>query len=81
MINVRWAQQYGNLRPLTAKLAPARTLHDRVIIVDGEAAYISTQSLNAIAAKAPAAIVPTDVELARLKAQAYEQIWRAATPL
>ena len=66
----RWAQQYGILRPLTAKLAPARTLRDRVIIVDGDAAYVSTQSLNAIAARAPASIIPVDDEMAKLKAQA-----------
>jgi hypothetical protein len=77
----RWAQQYGSLRPLTAKLALARTLHDRVIIVDGDTAYVSTQSLNAIAARAPAAIIPADVEMAKLKAQAYERIWNVATLL
>jgi hypothetical protein len=77
----RWARQYGNVRPLTAKIASARTLHDRVIIVDGDAAYVLTQSLNAIAGRAPASIIPVDVEMAKLKAQAYEQIWNAATPL
>ena len=30
----RWKSQYAKKRPLSARLAPARTLHDRLIIVD-----------------------------------------------
>jgi hypothetical protein len=77
----RWCAQYGERRPLVAKLAPPRTLHDRLLIVDGASVWVLTQSMNAFATKAPASIVRTDAETAALKVAAYEDMWRAATPL
>jgi hypothetical protein len=77
----RWVKQYGPARPLTVRLAPARTLHDRVIIIDGAAAYVSTQSLNAIAVRSPASITRADAETAGLKIEAYQKIWDSAVPL
>jgi hypothetical protein len=77
----RWVKQYGPTRRLTVKLAPARTLHDRVIIIDGAAAYVSTQSLNAIAVRSPASIMRADAETAALKIQACETIWNSSAPL
>jgi hypothetical protein len=76
----RWLKQYPS-RPLEARLAPDRTLHDRVIIIDGNAAYISTQSLNAFAARSPATVIRADPETTKLKIEAYENIWRSATGL
>jgi hypothetical protein len=77
----RWLKQYPISRPLEARLAPDRTLHDRVIIIDGNAAYISTQSLNALAARSPATVMRADPETTNLKIDAYEKIWRSATVL
>lgn len=77
----RWLKQYSTSRPLEARLAPDRTLHDRVIIIDGSAAYISTQSLNALAARSPATIMRVDPETTKLKIEAYETIWKSATGL
>ena len=53
----RWVQQYGTTRPLEVRLAPARVLHDRLAIVDEAETYVLTQSLNAFAARSPAAVV------------------------
>jgi len=53
----RWATQYGAARPLDVLLAPARTLHDRVIITDAVGVWVLTQSLNAFAVRSPASIV------------------------
>jgi hypothetical protein len=77
----RWQKQYGSKRPLGARLAPSRALHDRLIIVDNAAAYVSTQSLNAIAVRSPASIIRTDAETARLKIDAYKDIWNSAAAL
>jgi hypothetical protein len=77
----RWQKQYPTSRPLEARLAPDRTLHDRVIIIDGSAAYISTQSLNALAARSPATVMRADAETTKLKIEAYENIWRSAAGL
>jgi hypothetical protein len=52
----RWQQQYAATRPLTVKIATPRTLHDRLIIIDGSTVHISTQSLNALAVRSPASV-------------------------
>jgi hypothetical protein len=77
----RWATQYGAARPLEVRLAPARTLHDRVIITDAVSVWVLTQSLNAFAGRSPASIVRVDQETAALKVSAYDAIWRGATPI
>jgi hypothetical protein len=77
----RWATQYGAKRPLAVRLAAARTLHDRLIIVDGAEVSVLTQSLNAFAARSHAAIVRVDDETAALKISAYQDIWNKAAPL
>jgi hypothetical protein len=74
----RWTAQYGAQRPLEIRLAPARALHDRALIVDREAAWTLTQSLNAFAARSPAMIVRVVHETAVLKIAAYEDIWTAS---
>jgi hypothetical protein len=45
----RWQNQHGAKRPLEARLTPPRSLHDRLIVVDGTATWVLTQSFNAIA--------------------------------
>ena len=77
----RWATQYGTARPLDVRLAPARTLHDRVIITDASGVWVLTQSLNAFAARSPASIVRVGQETATLKVSAYDAVWREATPI
>lgn len=77
----KWSAQYGSKRPLDARLAPSRSLHDRLIIIDATTAYTLTQSLNAFATRAPASVVRVDPETGRLKIAAYADIWNAATPL
>jgi hypothetical protein len=74
----RWIGQHGLNRPLETKVASARSLHDRLIFVDGKAAWLLTQSLKDFAARAPGTIQRTDAELARLKIVAYEAIWLSA---
>jgi hypothetical protein len=77
----RWVAQYGTSRPLEARLAPARTLHDRLIAIDGAVVWVLTQSLNAFATRSPASIVRVDDETAELKIPAYQAMWGSATPL
>jgi len=77
----QWAAQYGSRRPISARLAPARALHDRLIVVDGKTAWLLTQSLNAFAKRSPASIEKTNPEATGLKVAAYEDIWSASAPL
>jgi hypothetical protein len=75
-----WIAQYGAVRPIEARLSPPRTLHDRLIVVDGAAVWVLTQSLKDLAARSPATIVRVDQDTAALKIPAYEAMWQAATP-
>ena len=71
----RWRQQYGAVRFLEARLAPDRTLHDRLIVIDASRVWVLTQSLNALAARSPASVVTVDAETAKLKVAAYQDVW------
>lgn len=77
----RWQAQYTNDRSLEAKLSAARSLHDRLIIVDGSSVFTLTQSLNAFAARSPASIVKLEGDAVPLKIAAYDAFWNAATPI
>ncbi|WP_137865114.1 MULTISPECIES: hypothetical protein [unclassified Sphingomonas] len=70
--------QHGSKRPLQLRLAPARTLHDRLLIADKSKAWILTQSLKDLAARSPATLQQVDAELSAMKWDAYSQIWDAS---
>jgi hypothetical protein len=76
-----WLKQFGRDRPLEVRLTAPKTLHDRLILIDGKAAWILGQSFNALAARSPTSIVEADAETASLKVGAYDAIWLAAKPL
>jgi hypothetical protein len=69
-----WVKQHGGSRPLSLRVAAARTLHDRAIFIDGTTAWTITQSLKDFAKRAPAEVVRVD-DIALLKIPAYESIW------
>jgi hypothetical protein len=77
----RWISQFGGKRPLTVRLATPRSLHDRLIVVDSAESWVLTQSLNAFAARSPAAIVRADRETSALKIGAYQEMWGRAKPI
>ena len=74
-------KQYQNERPLSAKAAPARSLHDRLIAVDVQRAWTVGQSFNALATRSPTSFVEVDKETTALKLDAYEGIWKSADPI
>ena len=75
----KWIAQYGAERPLKVCLAPRRTLHDRLLLVDDSDAWILTQSVEHFAARSPATIQKSDQETARLKFDAYTAAWKSGT--
>lgn len=77
----RWKTQYGENRPLSVRYTEPRQLHDRIIIIDGEKAYILTQSLKDLAARSPATLMKADEDIASAKIEAYQGMWSTATPL
>jgi hypothetical protein len=77
----RWVQQFGSARPLTVRLAPAKTLHDRAILVDNDTAWALGQSFNKLAERAHTTLIRMESESGALKVAAYAAIWRTALPL
>jgi hypothetical protein len=77
----RWIARYGVIRPLQARLAATRVLHDRLIIVDGRDVWDVSQSLKDLAARSPASITRADAEGAVMKIDFYEDVWKASTPI
>jgi hypothetical protein len=73
----KWSAQYGSTRPLSVRLAPPRTLHDRAIFIDGAGAWTLTQSLKDFAKRSPGEIIRAD-DTAALKIAAYENVWAEA---
>jgi len=71
----RWIAQYGSERPLSVRLAPPRSLHDRLIIVDDATAWILTQSLKDFAKRAHATVQRADDELTQMKVAAFSALW------
>lgn len=73
----RWVQQNGASRPLSVRVAPPKTLHDRAIFIDHKTAWTLTQSLKDFADRAPGEIIRAD-DTAALKIAAYESVWASA---
>lgn len=76
-----WKSQYLGSRSLEARIAPARTLHDRAIFVDQSAVWLLSQSIKDFAARSPATVIPIDSQLIPQKSAAYENIWQNSSPL
>jgi hypothetical protein len=74
----RWLQQFGPARPLEVRLAAARTLHDRLILVDGKTAWTLGQSFNKLAERAHTSLVRLPPEAGAEKIAAYEAMWATA---
>lgn len=77
----RWQTQFGGERPLSVRVAPAASLHDRLILVDGHEVWTLGQSFNGIAQRAHTSLVMADAELAAQKVAAYGSIWDAGLQL
>lgn len=77
----RWVEQYGALRPIEVRMSRPRALHDRLILANGKDVWSLTQSLKNFAGRAPALVQRVDSDIARMKVEAYGELWSAATPL
>jgi hypothetical protein len=77
----RWTAQYKSTRLVEARLAPAGSLHDRLILVDGKEAYVLGQSFKDLAVRAHTSLVRASDDMAREKIRAFEDIWKHAAPL
>jgi hypothetical protein len=73
-------KQYGAERPLIVRAATAKSLHDRIVVIDGQRAWTVGQSFNALATRSPTSFVEVDQDTAVLKLSAYQDILNASAP-
>jgi hypothetical protein len=76
----KWKAQFEAKRPLEVRLAPGRSLHDRLIMIDEGEVWSLSQSLKDFANRAHGSILKTDAETAALKIGAYDRLWNDARP-
>lgn len=67
--------------PVEVRYAPSSALHDRLIIVDEKEVWLVSQSLKDIAKRSPASVSRADGELAAMKVQHYNDLWKQSVPL
>lgn len=75
----RWVAQWQAKRPLEVRLAPPRSLHDRLIVTDSSTAYVVGQSFKDLAKRAHSSLVKMDPDSADLKIKAHLAMWSTAT--
>ena len=73
----KYVAQYGTA--LEAK--KSKSLHDRVIFVDGSECWVLGQSIKDATASKPTYLAPLSPDVASLKLADYENIWSAATAI
>jgi hypothetical protein len=78
---VRWIAQWGDKRPLEVRITPARTLHDRLLVVDSSTAWVVGQSFKDLAKRAHSSLVRMDPDSGTLKINAHLELWQNATKL
>lgn len=72
----RWASDGISANvSLAVRYAPAKALHDRLIIIDRSEVWLISQSLKDIAQRSPASISRAESELGAMKVQHYESLW------
>lgn len=75
----RWIAQWKQKRPLEVRLASARSLHDRLIVIDSDTAWVVGQSFKDLAKRAHSSLVRMDAESGTLKINAHIALWKTAT--
>jgi hypothetical protein len=62
-----------------ARQAPPKSLHDRVVFVDGTSCFVLGQSIKDAAKKSTTYLAPLSGDLVADKLAAYEAVWTSAT--
>jgi hypothetical protein len=77
----RWQQRLGGHRNLMVRLAPANTLHERIILLDGGRAWVSGVPFSNLAKRTHTTLVRMRPEEEARKSAVYAEIWQEAEPL
>ncbi len=77
----RWQQRFGGRRDLMVRLAPAKSLHERLLLLDDARAWIVGAPFSDLAKRAHTALVRMRPEEEARKIAVYSEIWEEAEPL
>jgi hypothetical protein len=77
----QWQQQLGKYRTLMVRLAPAKSLHEQLILVDSTTVWVLPYSFNYLAKRTHTGLVRARPEAAARKVAVYAEIWNEATPI
>jgi hypothetical protein len=77
----RWAQQFGEDRSLLVRLAPAKTLHDRLILIDSGTGWLLGHSFGELEERAHSSLVRMPPERGASKIAECAAVWEEAKPL
>jgi hypothetical protein len=75
----RWAQRFGDARPLVVRLAAAG--HDRLILVDRTTVWALGQPFNTLTKRGRTSLVRMPPQAAARMIAGYATAWEAAQPL
>jgi hypothetical protein len=67
--------------PAPQRIGAPRTLHHRLILIDGKTAFVLGQSFKDLATRAHTSLVRMPPDAGKLKIEAYELMWSSATAL
>lgn len=74
----RWVAQWKTKRPLQVRLAPPKSIHDRLLVIDSGVAYVVGQSFKDLAKRAHSSLVRMDPDSGARKIEAHIAMWQAA---
>jgi len=77
----RWQQRFGDRRSLRVRLASTNTLHERLVLLDGERAWVSGVSFSQLAKRTHTTLVRMRPEEEARKIAVYAELWEEAKPL
>jgi hypothetical protein len=77
----RWQQRFGDDRHLVVRVAPANTLYERLILLDGGRAWTLGAPFSRLVKRAYTTLVRMRPEEEARKTSMYTEIWEEAKPL
>src|SRR5262249_53774573 len=77
----RWLQRFGDSRNLMVRVASANTLYERLILLDGERAWVLGAPFSHLAKRTHTTLVRMRPEEEARKIELYAEIWEEAKPL
>lgn len=77
----RWQDSFQEQRPIEVRLAPRRSLHDRLIMLDRSRVWVAGQSFKDFANRSPTTVLAASRDISVAKVDAFSALWEGATPI